>query len=471
LKIPRAVRIIVFPFRAGTELDDHACLTHDLPAAIASTLAELNAFTVRSVQSAMAFDPVHWNPKAVAKEAEVDYIVAGSLAPCNAGIHADIQLIHAESGTLQWSKSWDISRSELVRLHQGVVHLLVHTLVRATGDRSVPLAQIGTPAHPEAYNAYLLANQLCAKRTPENMALARDLYIACLEKDPDFAAAWARLGRCYHFIAKFGTEKPIDHHLAHSAFERAFAVNPDLVLAHSLYTPIQCDSGEARDAMVRLLGQLVSRPNTPDLFAALVHACRYCGLLDASLAAHNRALQLDPHARTSVTHTHFALGDYERALFWYGTGAGFYLDALILTCMGREQEASALMWTRKAKMDSMPGPMRSLDAWLQGDLEAGITILGAELNSRIADPESRFYLARQAAKFGEIDLANSLLAQSVEAGYFSTVTLQRDPWLTPLRATPEFVRILESAEAREKKARAAFLNADGKRLLGCTLSA
>jgi len=468
VEISRAIRIIVFPFRAGAELDDHACLTHDLPAAIASTLAELSAFTVRSVQSAMAFDPVHWNPKAVAKEADVDYIVAGSLAPCDAGIHADIQMIHAESGTLQWSKSWDISRSELVRLHQGVVHLIVHTLVRAAGDGSVPLAQIGTPAHPEAYNAYLLANQLCSKRTPENMALARDLYIACLEKDPDFAPAWARLGRCYHFIAKFGTEKSIDHHLVHGAFERAFAVNPDLVLAHSLYTPIQADAGDAQNAVVRLLRQLTSHPNATDLFVALVHACRYCGLFDASLAAHNRALQLDPRARTSVTHTHFALGDYERALFWYGTGAGIYLDATILACMGREQEASALMWTRKAKMDLMSGPMRSLDAWLRGDLVTGIAILRAELNAPIADPEARFYLARQAAKFGEIDLANSLLKQSVEAGYFSTFTLQRDPWLIPLHATPEFSRIFESAQTREEKARVAFLNADGERILSST---
>ena len=468
VETPRAIRLIVFPFRTTTDLEDRQCLTHDLPDAIASSLAELNAFIVRSVQSAMVFDPVQWDPKAVAREADVDYIISGSLAPSADGIHAVVQLIHAESGTLLWSKSWEISRSELVRLHQGVVHLIVHTLVRAEGDRSAPLAQIGTPTRPEAYNAYLLANQLSAKRTPENMALARDLYVACLEKDPDFAPAWARLGRCYYFIAKFsfGTEKPLDHHLAHSAFERAFAVNPDLVLAHSLYTPIQADAGEAENAVIRLLRQLATRPNATDLFVALVHACRYCGLLDASLAAHNRAIQLDPRARTSVAFTHFALGDYERALFWYGTAA-YYLDALILACMGRQQEASALMWTRKAKMVSMPGAMGSLDAFLRGDLEAGTAILRAELNAPIIDPETRFYLARQAAKFGEIDLANSLLAQSVEAGYFSTVTLQRDPWLTPLHATPEFAKIFELAEAREKKARTAFLNADGERLLRC----
>jgi DNA-binding winged helix-turn-helix (wHTH) protein len=466
VETPRAIRLIVFPFRTTADLEDRECLTHDLPDAIASSLAELNVFTVRSVQSAMAFDPVHWDPKAVARDANVDFIVTGSLGPCDVGIRAVVQLIQAESGTIQWSKSWDIPRSELVRLHQSAVYLIVHTLVRGAEDRIRPSIQAGIPTHSEAYNLYLMANQLGAKPTTANVALARDLYIGCLEKDPGFSPAWARLGRSYHFLAKFLPDRTLDRP-ARSAFERAFAVDPDLVSAHSLYTPFQVDAGEAENAMVRLLGQLSSHPNSPELFAALVHACRYCGQLEASLAAHSRALELDPHFRTSITHTYFLLCDYERALFWYPTGAGFYLDALALASLGREQESSVLMSTRTDKINAGSGLMRSLDAWLRGDREGGIAVLRAELDGPIVDPETRFYLARQAAKLGEINLANSLLAQSVDAGFFSTVTLQQDPWLAPLRSTAEFARIFESAEAREKKARTAFLNADGERLLRC----
>ena len=74
--------------------------------------------------------------------------------------------------------------------------------------------------------------------------------------------------------------------------------------------------------MVRLLKTLAFHQNAPELFIALVQACRYCGQLDASLAAHRRALELDPNVRTSVTHTYFLLGNFERSLFWYGTVAG-----------------------------------------------------------------------------------------------------------------------------------------------------
>jgi DNA-binding winged helix-turn-helix (wHTH) protein len=57
------IRIIVFPFRVNTGVPDQEHLAYSLPEAISSSLAELNAFTVRSMQSAMRFDPVRWIPE------------------------------------------------------------------------------------------------------------------------------------------------------------------------------------------------------------------------------------------------------------------------------------------------------------------------------------------------------------------------------------------------------------------------
>ena len=42
------------------------------------------------------------------------------------------------------------------------------------------------------------------------------------------------------------------------------------------------------------LTRLQRQPNDPDLFGALCHVSRYCGLLDVSVAAHKRARMLDP---------------------------------------------------------------------------------------------------------------------------------------------------------------------------------
>jgi len=197
----------------------------------------------------------------------------------------------------------------------------------------------------------------------------------------------------------------------------------------------------------------------------LVHACRYCGQLDASLAAHKRAIELDRNARTSVAHTYFAKGDYERALFWYGTGPGLYLDALALSCMGRQKEAQALLWSRREQFHLMSGAMRSLDAYLADDRSRGVAALEAARLNDNPEPELQFYMARQASHLNATDLANEFLRRSVDAGYWSSECMQRDPWFAAVRATPEFSSILETGKRLESDARAAFLLAQGDRLL------
>ena len=49
------------------------------------------------------------------------------------------------------------------------------------------------PTNAGAYAFYLRANQLAYEVS--HWAEARDLYRACLDLDPDYAPAWARLAR------------------------------------------------------------------------------------------------------------------------------------------------------------------------------------------------------------------------------------------------------------------------------------
>ena len=459
------IRIIVFPFRVGADLKDHQHLAYSLPEAISSSLAELNAFTVRSMQAAMSFDPVRWDPRSVGREAEVEYILSGAIGPARTGLSISAQLIEAKDGTLAWSQQWDIDAGELATLHHSVMHHVVRRLVRAGADVNYPAAQTGMPTDSEAMRMYLLANQLMTKRDSENFALARDLYVACVERDPEFAPAWARLGRCYRWFEKF-CPPVAGKHTACEAFERAFALNPDLVLAHSLYTPIEADMGQAESAMVRLLRRLRTHRNSAELFAGLVHACRYCGQLEASLAAHRKAMQVDRRIRTSVAHTYFALGDFDRALYWYGSREGVYLDLLILASSGREQECAALLSTRKHRFAMLPAAMHSLDAYLQGDRARGIEVLRRASADANIDPEMLFYLARQAARWEEIDLANEFLSRSIAAGYWTTAAYRQDPWLSPVRKTMRFRELLAMAENLETKSRRAFLSAGGFEVLG-----
>ena len=102
-----------------------------------------------------------------------------------------------------------------------------------------------------------------------------------------------------------GTREGFDR--AEAAFRRALELNPDLTVAHKLLAQLEVDLGRARDAMARLVERAQSAD--PELLAGLVSTCRYCGLLDASVAAHGRAPRHSSRRiRTSVPHTWYACG-------------------------------------------------------------------------------------------------------------------------------------------------------------------
>ena len=134
----------------------------------------------------------------------------------------------------------------------------------------------GEPGVPSAtYEKFLRAKELTTQRSVACMLLARDLYWTCLAEDPTFASAWAWLGRCCWFLAKFNTEPGTNLDLAQAAFNRAFAIDPDLASAHQFYTFVEVDTGRAAEAMPRILDRLNRHPGEPESFTSLVQVFRF----------------------------------------------------------------------------------------------------------------------------------------------------------------------------------------------------
>src|SRR5206468_7217327 len=120
--------------------------------------------------------------------------------------------------------------------------------------------------------------------------------------------------RCHRVIGKFINPTPDSEARAEDAFRRALELNPRLSVAHKFYANLEAEIGHAQQAMVRLLGEAKRHGNDPELFAGLVHACRYCGLYEQSIAAHAEARRLDPNVGTSLEHTLLLTGELERLL-------------------------------------------------------------------------------------------------------------------------------------------------------------
>jgi tetratricopeptide (TPR) repeat protein len=220
--------------------------------------------------------------------------------------------------------------------------------------------------------------------------------------------------------------------------------------------------------MVRLLERAQTHPNDPELFAGLVQACRFCGLLDESIAAHQRARRLDSKAVTSVAHTYFLKSDYERAIESYGATAGYYLDAAILALTSREADARELLARRHSsgvRAGYMRTLMDSLGTLLAGDLIKSAELVRRALAQPARDPEVKFYLARHLARSGAYPEALETIRDLVNEGFYCSTALLGDPWLKPLSRLPNFEDIHDVILRCEAESRARFVAANGNGVL------
>ena len=90
-----------------------------------------------------------------------------------------------------------------------------------------------------------------------------------------------------------------------------------------------------------LLARARRHAGDPELYGGLVQACRYCGLIDAAVAAYERTHRLDPTIRTAIGHAYLSDGKLELAL---ETGHDdLPVPILALDLMGRTDEALELL--------------------------------------------------------------------------------------------------------------------------------
>jgi Tfp pilus assembly protein PilF len=254
---------------------------------------------------------------------------------------------------------------------------------------------------------------------------------------------------------------------AEEAFRKALALNPELPIAHHLVTMVELETGRAREAMVRLLERARSQSADAELFAGLVQACRYAGLDRPAIAAYEHARRLEPQIRTAVCHAYFAAGEWERATETDLEDPPF-MTALAMDRMGRRAEARAFIAQRL--VPGMPTLFRLLVeatvAVLENDRAAALPLAGALLEKwPLRDPCATYYLARTLVAI-EHPRGMELFRRAVEGGFHAYPLYAQDPWLDPLRMTPEFQEVLALAEAQYRDAADAFVAAGGERLLG-----
>lgn len=457
-------RLIVLPFRVLRPDPETDFLAFSLPDALTTSLSGLKSVVVRSSLAASRFSGTAQDLKTIASEADVDLILTGTLLTAGGEIRVTAQLTDAANGTLVCSHSTQTSIGNVFRLQDELTECVVDALALPLTAREQRILRQDVPSDAKAYEYYLRGNQF--SHDSKQWGAARDLYLRCVETDPCYAPAWARLGRIHHVMAKYlttGAKEGLAQ--AEAAFRQALDLNPDLAIAHKFYAQLEVDLGLANDAMARLVPRAQGAADS-ELFAGLVSPLRYSGLLEASVAAHSRAMALEPKIRTSVPHTLFLQRDYALVASMR-IEENPYIVAVSLAEVGRKDEALPVLRTLEEKLKTrMRDFIMAARTMIEGNAAASVAAVGRIVASEFSDPEGLFYLTRHLAHLNQPDSALDLLDRVVGGGFFCYPAMSSDPWLDPIRKKPRFAKLLGRAEQQHHAAAKEFTRLEGNRILG-----
>jgi tetratricopeptide (TPR) repeat protein len=191
---------------------------------------------------------------------------------------------------------------------------------------------LGVPGRPastappttnlEAYEVFLRANAETerAGAGDRDFARALSLYEGAVSMDPDFAEAWARLGRVAAQVYWF-EGRPEHLERAREAVQRALALNPDLPDAHLAQGYVHYYGERAYDQALRefLLAQQ-GQPGNADIVMAIGLIQRRQGNLEAAAQTLVEAAELDPRSSLKAQTTGETLSwmrRFEAALPYY----------------------------------------------------------------------------------------------------------------------------------------------------------
>lgn len=461
-------RLMVLPFRMLRPDPDMDFLAFSVPDAVAGALSVLDSLIARSPAGATRYATETVDLKQIGEETQSDAVLTGTILRAGNTVRVTCRLLQLPNGAVLWWHESQVTLSGLFELQDNLVRGIVDSLSLSLSSGEHGRLNRDVPTTAQTYEFYLRGNELSRRGLAgfSDLTVARDFYLRCVEADPSYAPAWAQLGRCYRLIGKGVENGRENFEFAARAFQNALELNADLPLAHSQYAFLEAELGRAEDAVGRLLRCARTASASPDLFVALVMCCRFCGLLEASLAAHEQARKLDPQVATSVSHTYYQLGDFDSALRHVALGA-WGIVGMTLGTMGRTSDGLATF--HKVEQSGMPVPMRAfVGAWramLEGNRQESLAAAERCIQQYL-DPEGVFYMGLIMARLGESERALTVLDESMDRGFASLEVLRRNPWFDDLRSTTPFKNLLRRAEARFVAAEELYRFAGGPQLLG-----
>ncbi|HEY8227779.1 MAG TPA: protein kinase [Pyrinomonadaceae bacterium] len=445
--------IAVMPFVNEGGKAELEYLSDGMTDTLISSLSQLPNLSVKARSSVFRYKGKETNPQTIGKELNVQAILNGRIAQHGDQLTLTLELVDAQTENVIWSEQFNRQQADLVSLESEIarnVSAKLRTKLSGTDEQKV--AKTYT-ANPEAYQLYLKGLYHWNKRTGEALKTSIDYFNQAIEKDPNYAQAYAGMALAYVLLPEYSAGKPAESmEKAKAAARKALELDDTLAEAHTaLAYSLYSYERNIPDSDREFQRAIELNPNYATAHqwyggANLASTQRF----DQAIAEGKRAVELDPLsliANLELATTYDYARQYDQAIEQLGKAIeldpNWYLAHMLLcqTYDLKGQFAQATAEGEKAReLNDDPTVLAYLaHAYARsGKREEAMKVVGQmhELAKQRYVPAYGFGLAY--AGLGDKDQAFQWLERSLQDRAWEITYLKVDPNMDSLRTDPRF---------------------------------
>jgi len=185
--------IAVLPFENRSEDKANAYFADGIQDEILTRLSKIADLKVISHTSTQHYKSVPGNLPEIAKQLGVAHLLEGSVQKSGDAVRVNVQLIKAANDSHLWADTYDRKLTDIFAVESEIAKTIAETLqAKLTASEQRAIA-IRPTESPEAYQLYLKGRFFWNKRTAVDLKKSIDYFNQAIEKDPNYALAYAGL--------------------------------------------------------------------------------------------------------------------------------------------------------------------------------------------------------------------------------------------------------------------------------------
>jgi TolB-like protein/cytochrome c-type biogenesis protein CcmH/NrfG len=442
--------IAVLPFVDMSEKHDQEYFSDGLAEELIDRLAHNSELKVIARTSSFAFKGKNEDMRAIAAKLGVAHLLEGSVRKAGAEMRITAQLIRASDGVHLWSETYDRKLTDVFKVQDEiagtVASALQATLQGSTGSGGDKTENM------EAHNLYLQGRYFARRATVDDMDSAVKYLQQALQRDPNYAMAWAELAQAYVWIAQFGNQ-PVDvfTEKGRAAAKTALRLDPRQAEAHAALARIlNAYDFDWQGAQAEVDQALALEPRNPIALGIAASIAMAMGDFDKALRLYQEEIRVDPLDSQGYLLLGLSLNAAHRldeAMAALQAGARIapgqiklhFALAQVALAQGRPDEAYAYNKDEQAPWYRLTGEAIIEDA--RGNRAAADAALAEMI--RTYSTTAAAQIAEIYAQRGDRDNAYKWIERGIAERDSGVRWLKFDPLYAPLRGDPRYPLMLK----------------------------